>query len=456
MDITFYGGARIVTGANYLIQANGKKILVDCGLFQGDRFNEEMNYQAFAYDPASIDAVLITHSHTDHIGRLPKLYKDGFRGQVFTTEPTQGIMELSLPDTLDKIKAEAKAEGHPPLFGDNDIKELMSLVRGVKYLQPVALGEGITAIFHEASHILGSAIIELTVKEDGAEKRIVFTGDLGNAPTILLNPIDYVHGADYAVIESAYGDRIHEDRAKRRELLLDAIRETVKRGGALMIPSFAIERTQELLLELDVLFEKGELPKVPFFVDSPLAINMTRVYGQFSNYFKPEAVQILRDNKGLFNFPWLTFAPTTEDSKRINDVPAPKIIIAGSGMSQGGRIVHHEARYLPDPKSMILFIGYQVNGSLGRRILDGHSPVTVLGQKVPVACQVRSIGAYSAHADQNGLVRFISEAAKGGNLKQVFVVQGEENAAQALAQRITAETNVPASVPAIGQTSPLS
>lgn len=456
MDITFYGGAQIVTGANYLIQVNGKKILVDCGLFQGDRFSEDMNYRAFVYDPASIDAVLITHSHTDHIGRLPKLYKDGFRGQIFTTEPTRGIMELALPDTLDKIQAEAKAEDHPPLFGSSDIKGLMSLVRGVKYLQPVALGEGVTAVFHEASHILGSAIIELAVKENGTEKRMVFTGDLGNPPTVLLNPIDYVSGADYAVTESAYGDRIHEDRAKRRELLLDAIRETVKRGGVLMIPSFAIERTQELLLELDALFEKGELPRVPFFVDSPLAINMTHVYGQFSRYFKPEAIQILRDNRGLFNFPWLTFTPATEDSKRINDVPAPKIVIAGSGMSQGGRIIHHEARYLPDPKSMILFIGYQVQGSLGRRIMDGQSPVTVLGQKIPVACQVRSIGAYSAHADQNGLVRFISEAAKGGNLKQVFVVQGEENAAQTLAKRITAELGIPAAAPGIGQTSQLS
>lgn len=451
MQLSFFGGTRSVTGANYLLEAAGKKVLIDCGLFQGTRFSEELNYQPFAYNPESIDIVCITHSHADHIGRLPKLYRDGFRGKIFATEPTAEIIKVALPDTLDKISQEARQGGHPVLYTPEDVDHVGGLFDPVQYGKPVHLNENLDIIFHDASHILGSAIVEFLVREDGHEKRIIFSGDLGNPPTVLLNPIDYVADADYALIEAAYGDRIHEDRTERRTKLLNAILETVKRRGVLMIPSFAIERTQELLLELDQLFENGELPHIPIFVDSPLATKITKVYGRFSSYFNPAAVKILKDNKGIFEFPWLQFTGSVQDSKQINNVPSPKIIIAGSGMSQGGRILHHEARYLSDPASTILFVGYQVEGSLGRRILDEAKEVSIFGELIPVRCHVKAIGAYSAHADQNGLVEYVRRANQGRGLKHVFVVQGEGASSDALAQRIRKDLGVDVVVPIFGQ-----
>lgn len=451
MKITFHGGAKSVTGANHLLEAGGLKILVDCGLFQGSRFSEEWNYKVFAYDPASIDFVFVTHSHVDHIGRLPKLFKEGFKGTVYATEPTRGITEVALPDTLDKITQEAKEMGHEALYAEHDYHGLMSVFKGLPYRKPMALNDKVTVTLHEGSHILGSSIIEFVVNEDGEPKRILFTGDLGNPPTQLLNPIDYVTDADYVVTESAYGNRIHEDRSERQNMLERAIEDTVTRKGVLMIPSFAVERTQELLLELDELFKNHRIPKVPVFVDSPLAINITRVYGQFAHYMNPEAMDILKAHGGLFNFPWLQFTPSAAESKKINELPPPKIILAGSGMSTGGRILHHESRYLPGPKNMILFVGFQVSGCLGRRIMDGEKEVSIFGQKVEVRCEVRAIPAYSAHADQNGLVKFVQAAAQGGKLKKVFIVQGEEEAALALGERIKSELKTDAVVPDIDQ-----
>lgn len=452
MKITFHGGARSVTGANHLLQAGGLNILVDCGLFQGSRFSEEWNYSKFAYDPASIDYVFISHSHADHVGRLPKLYKDGFRGVVYASEPTRGIVEVALPDTLDKIEQEAKEQGHEPMYTEHDYHGVMSLFQGLRYSEPLALNEKVTVTLHEASHVLGSSLTEFAVQEEGQElKRIVFTGDLGNPPTLLLNPIDYVNGADYAVIESAYGNRTHVDRDQRQNILERTIEDTVTRGGVCMIPSFAIERTQQIMLELDELFSNNRIPKVPVFVDSPLAINITRVYGQYSHYFNVTAMEMLRDNKGLFNFPWLTMTPTSAESKRINETAGPKIIIAGSGMSTGGRILHHELRYLPDPKSTILFVGYQVSGSLGRRIQDGDKRVRIFGQEVRVNCHVQSIPSYSAHADQAGLLKFVEEAAKGKKLKMVFTVQGEEDGTTALAGKVKEQFKIEAHAPETGQ-----
>lgn len=447
MKLHFHGGAQSVTGANYLLEANGAKIIVDCGLFQGSHYSESLNAEAFPYDPKSVDVLFITHSHADHTGRLPKLYRDGFRGRVIMTEPTKAVAHIALYDTLDKIKDEAKDEGREPLYGSSDIEGIIQLAEGFTYRIPIEIVPGVTATLHESSHILGAAMIEFVVRENNHDERIVFTGDLGNPPSLLLNPIDYVGHADYLVIESAYGNRLHEDRSQRRELLAQAIRDTVARKGTLMIPSFAIERTQELLLELDTLFEADQLPPLPIFLDSPLATKITEAYGQFSRYFNPEAVAVLKDNAGLFHFPWLKFTRSVNESKSINDLPAPKIIIAGSGMSQGGRILHHESRYLSDPNSMILFIGYQVKGSLGRRILDKEPSVRIFGQPVPVRCEVRSIGAYSAHADQAGLLKCVSEASTGGRLKCVFIVQGEDDSAQALAQKIREDLGLTALVP---------
>lgn len=451
MKLTFFGGASHVTGANYLLEAGGLRILVDCGMIQGSRYNDEMNYEAFGYDASSVDYLFITHSHVDHMGRVPKLHREGFRGVIYASEPTAAITAVALPDTLDRAIAEAKDYGVPPLWDKHDLEEALTQFRGVPYRKRIELNHAVTVIPHDSGHVLGSTTWEFFIEEDGKQTRIAFPGDIGNQPSTLLQPIDYVRGVDYTLVESAYGDRFHEKRDERRDMLLDAITTTHRRGGVLMIPSFAVERTQEILLEMDALFEEGKLPKMPVFVDSPLAINITKVYGEFSHYFNEGAREILRDNRGLFQFPWLTMTPSVQESKHINDVAAPKIIIAGSGMCQGGRILHHLSRYLPDNRNMVLFIGYQVQGSLGRRIRDGEKKVRVFGQEVRVHAHVTSIGAYSAHADQDGLVEYLRQANQGNSLKKVFVVQGEADAAQALADRAKQELGVDAVVPQLGE-----
>jgi metallo-beta-lactamase family protein len=452
MKLTFYGGASHVTGANYLLEAGGLKILVDCGMIQGSRFNDEMNYKALGYDAADCDYLFITHSHVDHMGRVPKLYHDGFRGVIYASEPTAAITAVALPDTLSRVVSDAQDMGMPPLFDEDDLNGALSLFKPVPYRKRLKLNHLVEVVPHDSGHVLGSTTWEFFVKEpDGAHKRIAFPGDIGNPPSMLLQDIDYVRGVDYTLVESAYGNRFHEKRDERRDMLHDVLVQTYERGGVLMIPSFAVERTQEILLEMDTLFEQGKLPKMPVFVDSPLAIKVTNVYGNFSHYFNESALEILKDNRGLFKFPWLTFTPTVPESKRINDVTAPKVIIAGSGMSQGGRIVHHERRYLPDARNTILFVGYQVQGSLGRRIKDGEKTVRIMGEPVHVRCHVQTIGAYSAHADQDGLILFLKNANQGGSLKKAFVVQGERDAAEALAARAKKDLGVDAVVPELGE-----
>lgn len=458
MKLTFYGGARSVTGANYLLQHNGAKLLVDCGLNQGTMYAEELNYQLFPYNPKEIGYVFITHSHIDHIGRLPKLYKDGFRGKVYTTTATRDLMEVALPDNLNKILDEAKQMGHAPLFTKKDVTGLMGLVEGVFYNEPVELGDGIVATFHDAGHILGSAIVEIrwpspTINHQlstiSGIRKIYFSGDLGNPPTPLLRPTEQIHDADYIVVESAYGDRAHEAREERKNRLISVIAETVRREGVLMVPSFAVERTQELLFTLNELFNAKHIPRVPVFVDSPLAIKMTEVYRRHPEYFNKETAYLIDSGDDVFHFPGLKLTITTEESKAVNDVPAPKIIIAGSGMSQGGRIVHHELRYLPDPNSTILFVGYQVDGSLGRRIQKGDSPVKILGQAVPVRCRIETISSYSAHADQPALLRWV--ASSKNTLKKTFVVQGEEESAKTLANLMHDNLGLDAVAPVEGE-----
>ena len=447
MTITFYGGAKTVTGSNYLLDSGEIKILVDCGLNQGSKYSEDMNYEKFAYDPAEINFVFITHSHTDHVGRLPKLFKEGFRGRVIASRPTIDLASKALPDNLNIITEEAKREGREPIFELKDLEGVLELAEGFDYEVPIDLGGGVRAILHDAGHILGSTIVEIGFEG----KKIYFTGDLGNPPTPLLQLPYFPKDADYAVVESAYGSRIHEDRAARKIMLENVIKETMSKGGTLMIPSFAMERTQELLYELNQLVNHNQIPRVPMFVDSPLATNLTEVYRKYPNYFNKTAHHVIESGDDIFNFPGLTFTRTVDESKSINNVRGPKIIIAGSGMSMGGRILHHEMRYLPDPNSAILFIGYQVMGSLGRKILDGEKEVRIFGEKIAVNCQIRAIGGYSAHADQAMLLKWIASAGSGGNLKKVFVVQGEEDSSTILAEKAKTDLKIDAVVPSQGE-----
>ncbi len=437
-----------MTGANYMLDNGQTKILVDCGLFQGKKYAEDMNYESFKYDPSNIDFILITHSHIDHIGRLPKLYKDGFRGKVYATTATRDLMAVNLPDSFNRLAEEAKDMGHPPLFEQSDLEGMLSLVEGVEYDEPIGIDRSDLKItFHDAGHILGSSIIEVDWLDSGSFKKIFFSGDLGNPPTPLLRPTEFIENADYLVIESAYGDRIHEAREQRKVKLIRTVKDTIERKGVLMIPTFALERTQELLYELNGIFAKKEIPSVPVFIDSPLATKLTEVYKKHSEYFNKKTAYLMDSGEDIFKFPQLKTTHSVEESKAINEVPQPKIIIAGSGMSHGGRIVHHELRYLSDPNSTILFVGYQVDGSLGRHIQRGDKEVTVLGKKVPVRCHVENISSYSSHADQKGLLFWVEKANSNASLKKVFVVQGEEVASKTLAYLIREKLNVEAVAP---------
>lgn len=442
MKITFYGGAMSVTGSNYLLETkSGTRILVDCGLYQGARFAERKNFSPFAYDPKTIDAVVITHAHVDHIGLLPKLYKDGFRGVIYSTSPTKEFAEFLLLDSEHLLKEEALRERLEPLYGEAEIVRVMGVWQGKKYHERFVVKNDLTVELFDAGHILGSAFIK--IEADG--RSVVFSGDLGNYPAPIIKSTEALPQVDYCLVESTYGDRIHEDLPERRELLEDAIEDTVRSGGTLLIPAFAMERTQQLLFELNELVENGRIPKVPIFIDSPLAIKLTEVYRRHREYFNKDANDLIRGGDDILNFSGLTFTPTTEESKKINLAPAPKVIIAGSGMSQGGRILHHERRYLADPKSMILFIGYQAEGSMGRRILEGAQEVTISGERIRVRAKKRMISGYSAHADQPRLLEWIAGARL--SLKKVFVVQGDESSTATLSQKIGDELVVHTDIP---------
>lgn len=445
MKLTFFGGAGIVTGANYLLEsASGDKILIDCGLIQSGRSSDKDNLAPFAYDLKDIKGVLVTHAHIDHTGRLPKLYKEGYRGPVYSTPPTRDFARELLLDSEDILSREAEREKREPMYSDKDVFGIISLWKGLEYNTTLGIGNFSVTLVN-SGHILGSSSIVI----EGDGKTIVFSGDLGNVNPALIKEWTPLHvPAAYCLVESAYGDRLHEDLEKRENLLEDVVEDAVKAGGVLMIPAFALERIQTLLYHLDKLVENGRIPRVPVFVDSPLAIKLTAVYEKYLNYFNTEADKMIGSGK-FFDFPGLKLTMTTEESRAIKNVPVPKVIIAGSGMSQGGRILFHEKEYLPDPKSTILFVGYQAVGSLGRQILEGAKSVRIMGEEVLVRCRVAHIPGYSAHADQKGLIDWVRPMKE--TLKKVFVVQGDQEASQALAVMIKDKLAILAEVPSAGE-----
>ncbi|HVO28453.1 MAG TPA: MBL fold metallo-hydrolase [Candidatus Paceibacterota bacterium] len=447
MKLIFFGGTGEATGSNYVLESGGMKIMVDCGLHQGSHYAERENFEPFPYDARSITAVFVTHSHLDHIGRLPSLVRAGFEGKIYSTGATKDFAELMLLDSEHLLAREAEREARPPLYTTEDIMHVRRLWDGVPYHRPVDVGPFHVELF-DAGHILGSAIVK--VQAEG--KTIIFSGDLGNFPAPIIQPTEFMDAAnaDYCVVESTYGDRIHENVDQRKEQLERAIEATVKAGGTLMVPTFAMERTQELLYHLHQLFEEGRIPRVPVFIDSPLAIKLTAIYKKYESYFNKETQAIARTGDDILNFPGLRLTLTTEQSKEINGVQPPKVVIAGSGMSNGGRILHHEQRYLPDPKSTILFVGYQAAGSMGRQILDGAPEVRIFGEAIPVRCKVINIPGYSAHADQPHLLEWVGHMRH--TLKKVFVVQGEPQSSDALARKIIDTLAVTAVVPTRNET----
>jgi len=455
VKIQFFGAAQEVTGALYHSRTGNNQFLIDCGLFQGRKFAERRNYKKFPFDASKIDFVLITHAHIDHVGRLPKLIREGFKGKVYTTKGTRDLMRLMLDNSQGLLQREARVLKLKPIYSRADVGKTFNFFEVYEYGKKFKPAENVTVRFQDAGHILGSSVIELwlagekrRVKSKSKEIKIVFTGDLGNYPTPLLRAPVIIKEADYLIIESAYGDRVHEFVKKRKDLLEDVIEETIVRNGVLMIPTFAVERTQVLLSELNELVENGRIPRIPVFLDSPLAIKATAVYRKNRQYFNKKTTRLIYSGDEIFRFPGLKFTLTADESKAINKVNPPKIIIAGSGNSEGGRILHHELRYLSDPASTILIVGYQVAGSLGRRLLEGVKTVKIFGRRVPVRARVAHIGSYSGHADRNHLLKFVKPMRS--SLKRVFVVQGEKKSAKSFAKLVEDSFAISTIVPVLG------
>lgn len=450
VSIQFCGGAGSVTGANYVIDNGRVKFVVDCGLIQGSREADELNYVPFPYDPKSIDFMIATHTHIDHIGRIPKLVKEGFRGEIYSTYPTQEFADISLRDTV-SIMEHDKTQS--PLFGDEDVDQAVSQWRGREYHEIYEINENISFRFQDAGHILGSAITEIWVldPENGKRIKLVFSGDLGNVPSVLLRKYDYISEADYVIVESCYGDRTHQKLAERKEILKQAIKDTIERKSVLIMPTFSIERTQDILYELNDIIEnhsgsglpQGRVGRIDVYLDSPLAIKATNIHSKYTQYYNQEAKQLAKTDD-IFNFPFLTFTESREDSMRINTQPQPKMIMAGSGMSTGGRVLYHEERYLSNPKNILLFVGYQAPHTLGRKILEGQSPVYIHNHPIENRIEVRRVEGYSAHADQEMLLDWLS---KIQNAKNVFVVQGEQESSETLAKEIRGQLSIKAQVP---------
>ncbi len=440
VKVTFCGGTGSVTGANFLVEIDDKRILVDCGLTQGIKLADDLNWAPFIYDPKSIDILFVTHAHIDHLGRIPKLIEDGFRGQIYSTHPTRALAGPMLEDTMGILSK--NVEFHlDKIYTEENNRLALSLWEGFNYYEKIHITPDIEVSFLNAGHILGSAMVCFVYNG----KKILFTGDLGNSPSPLLPDTDKVTDIDYLVMESVYGDRNHESRDERQKFLQETIKDNYKRNGTLIIPTFSLERSQELLFELNELVESKAIPIMQIFLDSPLAIRLTEVFKQFKEYFNETAQKAMTHDKHLFDFPGLHSTLHSDESRKINEIPNPKVIIAGSGMSSGGRIVHHEKHYLPDPNNTLLLTGYQAVGTPGRLIQEGAKMVRISGEYVEVKSHVVTILGYSGHKDSDGLLQFVSDTAE--TVKKVFVVMGEPKSAMFLVQKLRDNLNINAYAP---------
>lgn len=427
--ITFCGGAGSVTGSNFLLEVDGKKILIDCGLTQGTKLADDINWSPFPYEASKIDFLFVSHAHVDHLGRIPKLIAEGFKGHIYSTHPTKALAGPMLDDTM-VILSKNTEFGLDKIYTKENIASTLGSWQGFDYHFKIRITDNLYAILLNAGHILGSAMIMFVYNN----KKILFTGDLGNSPSMLLPDTEKVTDIDYLIMESVYGDRNHESRNERRKFLEEAIEDNYKRKGTLIIPTFSLERSQELLFELNYLVEGNRIPVMPIFLDSPLAIRLTEVFKQFKEYFNESAQKAMSTDKHLFDFPGLHSTLKTEESKMIANIPNPKVVIAGSGMSAGGRIVHHERHYLPDPNNTLLLTGYQSVGTPGRLIQEGAKMVRISGEYVDVRAHVVTIYGYSGHKDSDGLLSFVEDMKE--SVQKVFVVMGEPKSAMFLVQKL--------------------
>ena len=455
MKVTFCGAAETVTGSCHLVEVDGFRLLLDCGLFQGGRQREDLNRQPFPFDPREIDAVLLSHAHLDHAGRLPLLVGRGFAGKILCTEPTAEIAKLMLADSAHLQVEEAayrarKARrrgktAEPPLYDMADVLRCVDLFRPIAgYGEPVRLSDRVSCVFRDAGHILGSAAIELR----SSNGNLLFSGDLGNRHQPIVRDPSPPPRADVLLIESTYGDRIHRSMEETVAEFREAIETVIPDNGNLLIPTFALERAQEVLYELFLLWKDDELPRCRIFLDSPLAISTTRVFARHPDDFDAEGQELFSSSPNPFDFTPLRFSQTTDESKEINKKSRGNVIIAGSGMCTGGRILHHLRHNLWHERSGVLFVGYQAVGTLGRRIVDGAERVRIFGEEIAVAAHVWTTNGFSSHADQPILLDWIRRASP----KRLILVHGEDDVLDAFAERIRQDLSLDAHVAKLGET----
>lgn len=449
----------MVTGSCFYLQSGEKKFLVDCGLFQGSSEERDLNKRTFPFNPRDLDFVLLTHAHIDHSGYLPKLCRMGFRGRIITTQATADLCQIMLPDSghIQEMEAEWNnrkrvRQGEPPkepLYTADQAREALKFFYPVHYGEEITAAEGVTVRFRDAGHILGSAILEIWLREGDQPLKLVFTGDLGQDNQPIIRDPNIIETADYIIMESTYGNRFHLDDKDRTTLLAEAVNQTAADRGKLIIPSFAVGRTQDILYHLKLLRLEGKIPKLPVYIDSPMAVSATETFRRNSQYYDEETYHLLRKGENPFEFPGLNFVRTTNESKALNQKKGEQIIISASGMCEAGRILHHLRHNLWRPEAHILFVGYQAEGTLGRRILDGAKVVKIFGEEIIIEAKIHQINGFSAHADQTGMLKWLKNFVTKPHA--VFLVHGDADVFPEWEAKIHETHNLSTIVPEMGQ-----
>jgi len=456
MKVKILGAGENVTGSKFLVETEEKRFLIDCGLFQEREFKNR-NWENLPISPESIDFIILTHAHIDHCGYLPKIVKDGFKGEIYCTQPTEEIAKIALLDSgkLQEEDAKKKKERHEkegrkgpfpeiPLYTIGDVEKVFPLFRPKRYKEEIKISDKIIFTFYDAGHILGSSMVELKIKEGREKKKIIFSGDIGRRRKVILEDPTIFQESDFVFMESTYGDRLHDDEKNAEEKLKNVVNETVKKGGNVVIPTFAIERAQELLYFLRKLLIEDKIPHILVFVDSPMAMNITNIFKKYIDYFDNETKKMIKEGNSPFNFPLLKFTKTINESKAINYIRGSSIIMAGSGMCTGGRIKHHLITNITRKESTILFVGYQAKGTLGREIIDKKKNVRILGQFYPVKANIEKINGFSAHADRDELFFWIS---KIKNIKNLFLIHGEKEVINSFSAFLKKRLSIPIYIP---------
>jgi metallo-beta-lactamase family protein len=463
MKLTFYGAARTVTGSMHLLEANGHRILLDCGLYEGPRKEAFDRNRQLPFDPAGIDTLILSHAHLDHSGNIPTLVKEGFQGDVYTTAASRDLCAAMLRDSghiqeedaayVNKKRARRGEPPVEPLYTADDAVASMGYFVGLSYNRPQVVGPGITVTLIDAGHILGSAVVVLDVDEGGSKRRIAFTGDLGRKGMPILRDPQLVEGAESLIIESTYGDRLHDPIETIDDELRTVILDTYKRGGKIIVPSFAVGRTQELVYALHRLMDAQKLPNLPIFVDSPLALNVTEIFRLHPECFDTELRQFIAADDAShdpFGFRRLTYVRTTEASKELNFLRDPAVIISASGMAEAGRILHHLKNNVEDPRNTVLIVGWQAPNTLGRRLVERQPIVKIFGEEYHLRAQVVTIDGFSGHADRAELLDYTRQILWPG-FKSAFVVHGEEASSLSLAEALREQGIPQVTVPRRGE-----